>query len=82
MTTNVIEKTKGSYHNFLSKVAVPIPQNETRLNNTTHAISVIFLPYFLLAGQSISSNNCLVEIILSKINRWGVGAGIRMSRVD
>ena len=58
MTKNIMENAMVSYHKFLSKKCV---------------ISVLFLRYFLPAGQSISSKTCLVEIMLLKINRRGGG---------
>ena len=38
------------------KAVLPSLQSETKLNHTTHAISVLFLRCFLLAGRSTASN--------------------------
>ena len=62
------------------KVILPSQQSETTLDFATHAINVSFLRHFLLAGQSTSAQIALIEIMLPKTNRRGVG--IRISWVE
>jgi len=73
-------KDYGFLSQFRTKVILPSPQKETTLNHTTHAISVLSYGTFHLQAKVSPLKIALVEIILPKINRRGVG--IRMSRVE
>ena len=64
-------------YGFLSqiciKVLLPSPQNETSLNHTTHAISILSYDIFYLQAKVSPQKIALVDIILPNINRRGGG---------